>query len=51
MGAGECVYLLSLLRACLHIFEIGRAPSVNNIRSVSTMTTADTAVCIFYLRD
>ena len=33
------VYLLSLLRACFHVFEIGCVPSINNIRSVSTMTT------------
>ena len=33
------VYLLSLLRACFHVFEIGRVPSINNIRSVSAMTT------------
>ena len=43
------MYLLSLLRGCFHIVEIGRVPSINNIRSVSTMTTADSAVCIFYL--
>ena len=33
------VYLLSLLRACFHVFEIGCVPSMNNIGSVSTMTT------------
>ena len=49
--AGHYVYLLSLLRACFHVFEIGRAPSINNIRSFSTMATADSAVCIFYLGD
>ena len=46
-----CIYLLSLLRGCFHVGEIGRVPSINNIRSVSTMTTttADSAMCIFYL--
>ena len=42
------VYLLSLLCACFHVVEIGRFPSVKNIRSVFTMTTADSAVRIFY---
>ena len=47
---GMCIYLLlSLLRGCFHVVEIGRVPSINNIRSVSTMTTADTAVRISYL--
>ena len=40
---GKNVYLLSLLRACFHVFGIGRDPSMNNIRSVPTMTTADSA--------
>ena len=44
-----CIYLLSLLRGCFHVVEIGRVPSTNNTRSVSNMTTADSAVCIFYL--
>ena len=43
------MYLLSLLRGCFHVVEIGRIPSINNIRSVSTMTTADSAVRIFHL--
>ena len=43
------VYLLSLLRGCFDVVEIGRVPSINNVQSVSTMTTADSAVCIFYL--
>ena len=34
-----CVYLLSLLRTCFHVFEIRRDPSINNIRSTPTMTT------------
>ena len=33
------VYLMSLLRSCFHVFGIGRVLSINNIRSVSTMTT------------
>ena len=43
------VYLLSLIRGCFHVVEIGRVSSINNIRSVSTMTTADSNVCSFYL--
>ena len=45
------MYLLSLLRGCFHVVEIGRVPSIKNIRSVSraTITTADSAVCTFYL--
>ena len=35
------VCLLSLLRGWFHVVEIGRVPSMHNIRSVSTMTTAD----------
>ena len=46
LGKAGYVYLLSLLRGCFHVIEIGRVPSINNIRSVSTMTTADSAVCI-----
>ena len=42
------MYLLSLLRGCFHVVEIGRVPSISNIRSVSTLTTADSAVSIFY---
>ena len=49
LGKTGYVYLLSLLRGCFHVVEIGCVPSINNIRSVSTMTTADSAVCIFYL--
>ena len=49
LGKAGYVYLLSLLRGCFHVVEIGRVPSTNSIRSVSTMTTADSAVCIFYL--
>ena len=33
---------------CFHVVEIGRVSSIYNIRSVSTMTIADSAVCIFY---
>ena len=44
------MYLLSLLRGCFHVVEIGRVPSINNIRRFSTMTTADSAVCILYLK-
>ena len=40
------VCLLSLLRGWFHVVEIGRVPSTHNIRSVSTMTTADSAVRI-----
>ena len=40
--------LLSLLRECFHVVEIRRVPSINNIRSISPLTTADSAVCIFY---
>ena len=43
------MYLLSLLRGCFHVVEIGRVPSINNIRSVSTMTTADSAVRTSYV--
>ena len=50
LGKAGYVYLLSLLRGCFHVVDIGRVPSIKNIRSVSTMTT-DSAVCIFYLRD
>ena len=38
--------LLSFLRGGFHVVEIGRVPSMHNIRSVSTMTTADGAVRI-----
>ena len=41
-------YLMSLLRACFHVFEIGSVPSINNMRGVSIKMTADSAVCIFY---
>ena len=41
------VCLLSLLRGCFHVVEIGRVPSIHNIRNVSTMTTDDSAVLIF----
>ena len=40
------VCLLSLLHGCFHVVGIGRVPSIHNIRSVSTMTTADGAVRI-----
>ena len=33
--AGQYVCLLSLLRACFHVVEILRVPSIHNIRSVS----------------
>ena len=36
--------LLSFLRGGFHVVEIGRVPSMHNTRSVSTMTTADSAV-------
>ena len=42
------MYLLSLLRRCFHVVEIGRVPSKNNIVSVSTMTTSDSAVRTSY---
>ena len=50
LGKVGYVYLLSLLRECFHVVEIGRVPSTKNIRRVSTMTTADSAVCIFYFK-
>ena len=34
LGNAGYVYLLSLLRACFHVFEIGRVPSINNMRGV-----------------
>ena len=40
------VCLLPLLRGWFQVVEIGRVPSIHNIRSVSTMTTADSAVRI-----
>ena len=40
------VCLLSLLRGGFHVVEIGRVPSIHNIRSVSTMTADDSAVRI-----
>ena len=46
LGKAGYVCLLSLLRGCFHVVEIGRVPSIHNIRSVSTMTTADGAVRI-----
>ena len=46
LGKAGYVCLLSLLRGYFHVVEIGHAPSINNIRSVSTMTTADCAVRI-----
>ena len=49
VGKAGYVYLPSLLRACFHVFEIRRAPLMNKNRNVSTMTTADSAVCIFCL--
>ena len=39
-------WVLSRCRGCFHVVEIGRVPSIHNIRSVSTMTTADGAVRI-----
>ena len=45
-GMAGYVYLLSLLRGCFHVVEIGRVPSMNNIRGISTVTTADSPVCI-----
>ena len=40
------VCLFSLLYGCFHVVEIGRVSSIHNSRSVSTMTTADSAVRI-----
>ena len=48
LGKAGYAYLLSLLHGCFHVVEIGRMPSTNHIRSVSTMMTADSAVGIFY---
>ena len=50
LGKAGHMYLLSLLRGCFHVVEIGRVPSINNIRSVSTMTTVDSAVRTPYLK-
>ena len=41
---------LSLLRGCFHVVEIGRVSSRNDIRSVSTIPTAGSSVCTFYLK-
>ena len=38
--------MMSLLRGCVHVVEIGRVPSINIIWSVSTMAIADSAVRI-----
>ena len=46
LGKAGYVCLLSLLRGCFHVLEIGRVPSIHNIRSVFTMTTADSAVTL-----
>ena len=46
LGKAGYVCLLSFLRGGFHVVEIGRVPSMHNIRSVSTMTTADSAVRI-----
>ena len=46
LGKAGYVCLLSFLRGGFHGVEIGRVPSMHNIRSVSTMTTADSAVRI-----
>ena len=43
--------LLSLLRGCFHVVDIGRVLSIDNFRRVSTMTTADSAVRISYLEN
>ena len=43
------MYLLSLLCGCFQVVEIGRVPSINNIRNISTMTTAESAVRTSYL--
>ena len=44
LGKAGYVCLLSFLRGFFHVVEIGCVPSIHNIRSVSTMTTADGAV-------
>ena len=44
------MYLLSLLRGCFHVVEIGRVHSIYNIRCVSTVTTADSAVRTYYVK-
>ena len=49
LGKRDMCIMLSLLRGCFHAVEIGRVPSINTIMSVSTMTNADSVVCIFYL--
>ena len=41
------VCLLSLLRGWFHVVEVGRDPLIHIIRSVSTMTTADSTVRIY----
>ena len=43
------VYPMSLLRSCFHALKIGRIPSINNIRSVSTMTTDCWQCRVFFL--
>ena len=42
------MHLLYLLRGSFHVVEIGSVPSINNIRGVSTLTTADGVVRISY---
>ena len=46
LGKAGYVCLLSLLRGCFHVVEIGRVPSMHIIRSVSSITTADNTVRI-----
>ena len=43
------MYLPSLPRGCIHVVGIRGVPSINNIRRVSNVTTADSVVCIFFL--
>ena len=44
-----CVCCLCFARAFTLSKSDASVPSINNTRSVSTMTTADSTVCIFYL--
>ena len=41
------VLLLSLLRACFHVCEVGRVPSINSIRSVYHDDGLLTVPCVF----
>ena len=43
------MFLLSLLRECFYVVEIGCVPSITNVMDVFVMTTADRLVpCVLY---